>query len=87
LEKASTPIDILFTDYSMPGMNGIQLMETVAQRWPHMRLILSSGYLDDEAQERVGRLNAHLLAKPYEMREASDLIMSLLPMAQKQSAG
>ncbi|HEY9175957.1 MAG TPA: PAS domain S-box protein [Verrucomicrobiae bacterium] len=87
LERATTPMDILFTDYSMPGMNGIQLMEIVAQRWPHMRLILSSGYLDDEAQERVGRLNAHLLAKPYEMREASDLIMSLLPTAPKPSAG
>ena len=87
LENTSTPMDILFTDYSMPGMNGIQLMETVAQRWPHMRLILSSGYLDEEAEERVGRLNAHLLAKPYEMREASDLIMSLLPMAQSLPVG
>jgi hypothetical protein len=54
-------------------------MEIVARRWPHMRLILSSGYLDDDAQERLTRLNAHLLAKPYEMSEASELVMSLLP--------
>lgn len=79
LENAPEPVDILFTDYSMPGMNGVQLMETVAGRWPHVRLILSSGYLDEETQERVARLNARMLHKPYEMREASDLIMSLLP--------
>ncbi len=79
LESNSTPIDILFTDYSMPGMNGIELMEIVARRWPHMRLILSSGYLDEQAMERVSGLNAHLLAKPYEMSEASNLVMSLLP--------
>jgi PAS domain S-box-containing protein len=86
LENAAVPMDILFTDYSMPGMNGIQLMEIVAQRWPHTRLILSSGYLDDTARERVARLDAHLLAKPYEMSDASELVMGLLPASKTNAA-
>jgi CheY-like chemotaxis protein len=86
LEHMDAPVDILFTDYNMPGMNGIELMETVSRRWPQTQLILSSGYLDDAAQARVARLNAHLLAKPYEMSEASGLVMRLLTASQSKPA-
>ncbi len=37
-------IGVLFTDVDMPGsMNGFALAQQVAERWPHIRLVLTSG--------------------------------------------
>lgn len=39
-------IDIMVTDISMPGMTGLQLIETVGEKWPNIRSILLTGYSD-----------------------------------------
>ena len=37
-------IGVLFTDIEMPGsMNGFALAGRVAERWPHIRLVITSG--------------------------------------------
>lgn len=37
-------IGVLFTDMEMPGsMNGFGLADRVAERWPHIRLVITSG--------------------------------------------
>ncbi|MER2252077.1 response regulator [Methylorubrum podarium] len=37
-------IGLLFTDMEMPGsMNGFALAARVAERWPHIRLMITSG--------------------------------------------
>jgi two-component system response regulator PhcR len=79
LEKENGAVDILFTDYAMPGMNGADLIEQVAIRWPHIRPVLTSGYLDEPMMKRLEELNARVLAKPYETEEAANLLISLLP--------
>jgi two-component system cell cycle sensor histidine kinase/response regulator CckA len=79
LEQTPEPVDILFTDYSMPGMNGIELIQQVSARWPKIRLVLASGYLDDTVQQKLSGLNVSVLCKPYEMKDAAKLIIRLLP--------
>lgn len=39
-----TPPDVILTDISMPGMNGIELLKAVRKRHPSVRLVLLSGY-------------------------------------------
>ena len=78
LEKAAEPVDILFTDYSMPGMNGIELIEQVAKRWPKIKLILASGYLDKIAQASIAQCNASQISKPYAINDAMKIIMQKL---------
>lgn len=42
--EARDDIAILFTDVEMPGsMNGLDLAGRVAARWPHIRLVITSG--------------------------------------------
>lgn len=44
LLEGRTDIGILFTDVDMPGsMNGFVLAQHVAERWPHIRLVITSG--------------------------------------------
>jgi len=78
LEAATTPVDIVFTDYNMPGMDGVELMEKIAPRWPRTKFILASGYLDDATRVRVTRCQATMLAKPYDIHEASELVLKRL---------
>jgi len=79
LEKENGTVDILFTDYSMPGMNGADLIEQVAVRWPDIHPVLASGYLEDPVLKRLEDLKAKVLAKPYEMQEAATMLIGLLP--------
>jgi CheY-like chemotaxis protein len=45
LETYSDTVQVLFTDIDMPGsMNGLDLAESVQQRWPHISLLISSAY-------------------------------------------
>jgi DNA-binding NtrC family response regulator len=44
LEDRSGGIEVLFTDIEMPGsMNGFALASRVSERWPHIRLVMTSG--------------------------------------------
>ncbi|OHV15389.1 response regulator [Methylorubrum extorquens] len=42
--ESRSDIGLLFTDLEMPGsMNGFALAARVAERWPHIRLVITSG--------------------------------------------
>ncbi|MDP4097161.1 response regulator [Paenibacillus sp. P96] len=51
-------IDILVTDIRMPGMTGLELIETVGDRWPHIRSILLTGHSDFEYAKKAIQLQA-----------------------------
>jgi PAS domain S-box-containing protein len=79
LEEENGRIDLMFTDFNMPGMDGLELIEEVAGRWPHIKFILASGYLDDLERERiVNERNAKILKKPYNVRDATALILNVI---------
>lgn len=44
-EKA---VALVVSDYDMPGMNGIALLDEVSRSWPEARRILFTGYADSE---------------------------------------
>lgn len=39
-------VDLVITDQAMPAMTGVQLVEAIKQRWPHLPIILASGYAE-----------------------------------------
>jgi PAS domain S-box-containing protein len=72
--------DLLFTDIVMPGgMNGRQLADQAHERWPHLRVLYSSGYTDN-AIVHHGRLDqgVHLLSKPYRRSELAAKLRQVL---------
>ncbi|HEY6227231.1 MAG TPA: PAS domain S-box protein [Verrucomicrobiae bacterium] len=79
LERENGAVDLMFTDFNMPGKTGLELIEEVSKRWPEIKFILASGYLDDAERERiVGECGAKLLKKPYNVREATALILNVI---------
>ena len=57
---------LMLTDVLMPGMNGVQLAERVAERHPAVRLAFMSGFSADELARSGLALSAHgLLNKPF----------------------
>jgi PAS domain S-box-containing protein len=66
LGVARDKIDLVFTDVIMPGMNGLELARTIAERWPDLEVVLTTGYSHALADE-PGHGFA-LLRKPYSVQ-------------------
>src|ERR687894_1746752 len=64
LEARSDEVRVLFTDVHMPGsMDSMALAEQVHQRWPHILLLISSGYARPHPDEIPD--HGHFVPKPY----------------------
>jgi len=60
--------DLLLTDLLLPGMHGGELAKDMRQKWPSLRVIVMSGYAEDEAVRRGVREGAlRFLQKPFDM--------------------
>ncbi len=57
--EANGDFDLVITDQAMPQMTGTELVAEMAQRWPHLPVILATGYaeLPDNAGRELRRLN------------------------------
>jgi len=63
------PVDILFSDIAMPGrMDGVKLAEWVSATLPEVRIILTTGYLDEQSRLAIA-LDWQVLDKPYRREE------------------
>lgn len=68
---AGTKVDYVFSDVVMPGtLNGIDLARHVITRFPHIKVVLATGY----SENRVSMPSVQVLAKPYDL---TDLIRVL----------
>ena len=75
-------VDLLFTDVVMPGaMDGFGLAHRVLVFWPHLKVVLTSGFPEAKMAGNLGYLppSVRLLSKPYrkealarQLREALD---------------
>jgi len=65
LEKPAARFELVFTDVVMPGLGGVELANQVRDRWPDVRVILTSGYSHVLAEE--GAHGFPLLKKPYSL--------------------
>ena len=78
LEKESN-IDAVFSDVVMSGeVNGIMLSERVAERWPAIKVLLTSGFPEVALSRANPKLRARILSKPYRSTELESAINTLL---------
>jgi PAS domain S-box-containing protein len=51
--EALDDVDCVISDYEMPGMNGLELLDAVRQQWPDLPFILFTGEGDEETAEKA----------------------------------
>ena len=73
--KSGKPIDLLITDYAMPGMTGVQLADAVRELRPDLPILLATGYADLPARAKVALPR---LSKPYQQKQLAERITSLV---------
>jgi PAS domain S-box-containing protein len=72
-------VDAVFSDVVMPGeMSGIQLASEVANRWPKIKVLLTSGFPESALNQAKGELRARILSKPYRAEDLARGILELL---------
>src|SRR5450830_12778 len=74
LEKLQNAgFDLLIVDFLMPGMNGAEVIGAARERWPHLPIIIATGYADMQAVEKVIDRKS-VLRKPFQISELADSV-------------
>jgi PAS domain S-box-containing protein len=70
------PVDLVITDYAMPHMTGLQLVNAIKQEWPELPVIIATGFaeMDSEVQSGLPKL-----AKPFTEVELAKELERIVP--------
>ena len=71
-------VDLMITDFSMPGMTGLQLMTAARQLRPELPILLATGYAELPSGEQI---SVPRLGKPYKQSQLAAEIAKLLTPA------
>ena len=74
-------IDLLFTDVVMPGpLDGIALAKLAFERWPKIKVVLTSGFPGTKLDDQLGPSNAavRLVSKPYRAETLAGVLREAL---------
>jgi signal transduction histidine kinase len=82
---ANPAIDLVITDYAMPGMTGIELARRARMVRSDLRFVLASGYADITGAESVS-VELPRLAKPFRQHELAAVILAHGPPPAKEAA-
>lgn len=78
---ASSTVDLVLTDFAMPGMNGAELIRQINEKFPHMNVLFVSGYAkSSRADINPGCVR---LAKPFNQDQLAAAISQTLVNASR----
>lgn len=79
IEEAAGNYDLVLSDIRMPVMDGIEMARAAAERFPHLRILLMTGYA--EQRERAAELEGSILGvvnKPFTLAEIRQRVRETL---------
>lgn len=83
LEKGCNRFHVVFSDAVMPGMSGLELGQEIHRRYPHVPVVLTSGYSHVLAQN--GKHGFELLHKPYSVEQLSRVLRKAVRWAKRKN--
>ena len=79
LEAHDDPVDLLLTDVVMPGMNGRDLFDKVAEKYPDTKVLYMSGYTDNTIAHRgVLDEGTAFIQKPFNVQALAAKVREVL---------
>jgi CheY-like chemotaxis protein len=80
VNTSTTPYDVVILDYSMPGMNGMEVAKEILNADPHQRIIFASAYVRDTLEHSVKELKqvVELMQKPFTLKQLIDTVEDTL---------
>ena len=79
--EAVADVDVVVTDYSMPGQTGLWLLERVRERTPDVPVIMLTGYADYLGKHLTQAPFARVLRKPVDPQQVCDTIAEVVGSA------
>jgi CheY-like chemotaxis protein len=71
---------VILSDINMPGMDGLELLQQVKQRWPHLPVMMVTAYGDDERRRRAAEYGAaQFITKPVDFDHLKAQLQALPP--------
>ena len=71
--------DLVMTDVYMPGMTGLEVTQAIRRNYPHLPIIILSGYDEFENARAAMRWGVnHFLLKPAEVEEIESVLREVL---------
>lgn len=76
----ASPYDVVILDYSMPGMNGMEVAKEILNADPHQRIIFASAYVKETLVNSVKELRqvVELMQKPFTLKQLTDTVEDTL---------
>ncbi len=74
LENSTTVIDLMMTDFGLPGINGKELAKKTQELRPTLPILLASGY----AENIELPTGVQMIAKPFSIDQLRDKVKAML---------
>lgn len=88
VQEATALVDLIITDFNMPGLDGLALLEAVRQVRPQLPFILMTGYADETLLARATAMaGVTLLQKPVLAAQLGEAVQKALSFAVRPAAG
>jgi CheY-like chemotaxis protein len=69
---------VILSDINMPGMDGLELLRAIKQRWPEMPVMMVTAYGDDERRQRAAEFGAlEFVTKPVDFEALKEQLRRL----------
>jgi two-component system nitrogen regulation response regulator GlnG len=80
--------DVLISDIRMPGIDGLQLLSEIKERYPELPVIIMTAYSDLDSAVSVYEGGAfEYLPKPFDVDEAVELVQRAITHSREQEQG
>jgi len=63
-QTEATPVQVMFPDINMPGMDGFELATRLLERFPDEPIALCSANIQEKVRERARERGFHFVGKP-----------------------
>lgn len=72
-------ISAVFTDYGVPGIDGLELAKKILSHHPSIKILLASGYLEPPVHQEIEKIQRiRFIAKPYDSADVVNIIRKMI---------